>query len=142
MKSKPNKRYPGRPDYIGPKSGYFLLPFHNTLVTWMPDIFKRLTTIDCYKPLNEISWRRHCIVYVRPSELPPEVVKTGAAYKKAKAAHYKEGEGIDEYWEAYKKAREAHKKALKDHVKTLLQLLDKYVPNHIWDEEKEELVFK
>ncbi|KKM27002.1 hypothetical protein LCGC14_1579090 [marine sediment metagenome] len=122
MKSKPNKRYAGRPNYTGPKSGYFLLPFHNTLVAWMPDIFKRLDTIDRTKPTKEIPWRRHCIVYVRPGELPPGIVKPqpDAPYEKRWA---------DDYY-----------RALKDHAKPLLQLLDKYVPDHTWN--GEELVFK
>ncbi len=119
MNSKPNKRYAGRPYYTGPKSGYFLLPYHNTLVAWMPDIFERLTTIDCDKPTNEIAWRRHCIVYVKPGELPPEVVEAGVANDKDWAAH---------------------DKRVKDHAKPLLQLLDKHVPDHTWD--GEELVFK
>ena len=109
----------------------------------MADIFERLDSIDDTKPTNEIAWRRHCIVYVRPSELPPEVVKVGAweAYSKAKAAYSKASDAdYDKAWEAYNGALAAYYKALRDHAKPLLQLLNKYVPDHTWN--GEELVFK
>ena len=134
----PNKRYPGRPNYTGPKSGFFLLPFHADIVTWMPDIFSRLETIDKIKPQNEIAWRRHCMVYVRPSELPPKVATACKAYNKAlrKRLGVKGGISAAEY----NKRCAACRRALQHWVrvgivyeKLLTALLTKHVPGHTWN---------
>ncbi len=125
----PNKRYPGRPNYTGPKSGFFLLPFHAEILGRMPDIFARLETIDKTKPTNEIVWRRHCMVYVRPSELPPEVVKAYVGYIKAGGTGSGLHKALCHWWEV-----------LITHSKQLTALLAKYVPDHTWNGKK--LVFK
>ena len=122
----PNKRYPGRPNYTGPKSGFFLLPFHADLVMWRPDILARLVTIDRTKPQNEIAWRRHCIVYVRPKELPTVVVAAFVSVRKARAVSWK--------------AHVAFCEVLIIHNKPLTALLDKFVPDHTWN--GKELIFK
>ena len=128
MKPSANIRYPGRPNYTGPKSGLFLLPFHNTLIAWMPDILKRLETIDKTKSSNEIAWRRRCIVYVKPSELPSSVRKAHATREKAYAT-----------WE---KAYATWEKALKANNDHLIALLTKHVPDHTWNNKRKELIFK
>ena len=149
-----NKRYPGRPNYTGPKSGFFLLPFHSDLVMWMPDILNRLNTIYITKPRNEIARRRHCMVYVRPKELPTAVVATLAAFRKPCAAHLKAYVAYREAYAAqskdnivWEKASAAYQKAYADfsevlitHNKPLTALLTKYVRDHTWNGKK--LVFK
>ncbi len=143
----PNKRYPGRPNYTGPKSGFFLLPFHSDLVMWMSDILVRLETIDMTKPTNEIAWRRHCIVYVRPKELPTVVVaalavyrKFSVAYRKAFATRWKDDIVWKKSYAARWKAYTAFSHVLITHNKPLTGLLTKYVPDHTWN--GKELVFK
>ncbi len=135
-----NKRYPGRPNYTGPKSGFFLLPFHADLVMWMPDIFARLETIDKTKPTNEIAWRRHCMAYVRSNELPLEVTAACVAVEKANAARWRTNAPYGELNAAYSKARSLWWKVFSIHKKQLTALLTKYVPDHTWN--GKELVFK
>ena len=143
----PNKRYPGRPNYTGPKSGFFLLPFHSDLVMWMPDIFDRLNTIYMTKPQNEFAWRRHCMVYGRPKELPTVVVaalavyrKATVAYRKAFTARRKDSTVWKKSYAAQWKAYAAFSHVLITHYKPLTALLTKYVPDHTWN--GKELVFK
>ncbi|HDZ13565.1 hypothetical protein LCGC14_0601770 [marine sediment metagenome] len=131
-----NKRYPGRPNYTGPKKGYFLLPYHDTLVTRMTNIFERLDTIDRTKSKKQISWRRHCIVYVQPSKLPLKVLAACTVYWRAYIAWTKALINHRASFVAYMtrhKAGLALRKILKTHDKELTVLLTKYVPDHTWN---------
>lgn len=131
-----NKRYPGRANYTGPKSGFFLLVHHDLIVGHSHDIYERLEFIDNYKLRNERAWRRHCMVYVRPRELPAEVVEKIAAERKARSVY----DHSICAWPVYRKVYYALRTTADEYAKELEVLLTKYVPDHTWD--GEELVFK
>ena len=156
-----NTRYPGRPHYTGPKSGFFLLIHHGQLVEYSHDIFERLDYIDKMKPESERAWRRHCIVSVKLSELPLEIVvayaiwdKAYATWDKARAtwdkAHATRDKAYttrekacatrDKAYATWNKAYATWDKALRANNDHLTTLLTKHVPNHTWN--GEELVFK
>jgi hypothetical protein len=74
-----NIKFPGRPNYTGPKSGYFAFVHHGVLFEKSHDIFERLTYVDNKKPANEIDVRRWNMMYLDPV-LCPTVAKRATLY--------------------------------------------------------------
>ncbi len=145
-----NTRYPGRPGYTGPRSGYFTLIHHGRIVEYSHDIFERVAYIRTQKALSERACRLHCIVYVRPSELPAEVAKAGADLKKAyttleraRAEYYNVGVSVLIPWRRADNnlglVSFLYRKILRQHKEAVVALLTKYVPDHTWN--GHELVF-
>lgn len=62
---KRNEMFPGRPDYVGPKSGWFSLLHHaSLLVEWSDDVMERIEYIKKHKPPHEQTTRLQHIVYL------------------------------------------------------------------------------
>ena len=85
-----NKRYPGKPNYTGPKHGYFALLHHlGPIVEWSNNVMERTWYINRYKPEHERAIRLSHIVYVPPSMVPDAVRKARDKYRKASAEYFK-----------------------------------------------------
>jgi hypothetical protein len=54
---KPNKLFPGRPNYVGPKEGYFAMLHHTVLFEYGEDVMERAAYIRSHKPKNEVKVR-------------------------------------------------------------------------------------
>ena len=59
-----NHSYPGRPDYVGPKTGMFGLVHHDQLFEWSPNIVERVEYLGNNKPAHELATRLHCLVHL------------------------------------------------------------------------------
>lgn len=126
-----NTRYPGRPDYTGPKEGFFGFIHHDQLLEYSRNIDERLDYIDRFKPGHQRAWRRHCMVYLG-DVLPEKLIKVGSARIKTEDAYNKAEDAYNKAWDAYNKARHTY-------APEVLAILTKLVPDHTWDEK--ELVF-
>src|SRR3990167_8136857 len=81
-----NKLYPGLPDYVGPKSGFFtLLHHHGPPIEWSHDVMERVKYIQKDKAAHERPIRLRHIVYVQKKMIPKPVQKAEAEWQKAEA---------------------------------------------------------
>ncbi len=138
--SEPNTRYPGRPDYTGPSSGWCFAIHHGVLIEWTHDIHERLHCIDTQKDEWERAERRRQLAMMREDELPAELVQArtedvqaGAAYDQARTAYYQAGAAFVRARTAYVQAGAAYDQARVNCEPQLVALLSRYVPDHTWD---------
>jgi hypothetical protein len=59
-----NTLFPGRPDYVGPTTGWFALLHHDTLFEQSHNVNERLDYVRHNKPKNEVALRLHNMVYL------------------------------------------------------------------------------
>ena len=82
----PNRLYPGKPNYRGPKSGYFTLLHHlGPLVEWSDNVMERVEYIKSNKAAFEIPIRLRHIVFVPKKMQPKALQKAYADWRKANA---------------------------------------------------------
>ena len=60
----PNTLFPGRPDYVGPTTGWFALLHHDTLFEGSHNVNERIAYVRSNKPENEVALRLHNMVYL------------------------------------------------------------------------------
>ena len=119
-----NKLYPGLPDYVGPKSGFFTLLHHiGPPIEWSHDVMERVKYIQKDKAAHERPIRLRHIVYVQKKMIPKPVQKADVEWQKAEA----------EWQKAYAEWQKA------DAVK-LTAYLHKHIKDCRWN--GKELVFK
>ena len=117
----PNRLYPGKPNYRGPKSGYFTLLHHwGPLVEWSDNVMERVEYIKSNKAAHEIPVRLRHIVFVPQ---PKALQKADADRQKA----YADRQKADADWQ-------------KAYADKLLAYLHKHVKDCKWD--GKEIVFK
>ena len=76
-----NTLFPGRPDYIGPKSGTFGLLHHEVLCESSHDVMERVDYIKKHKPKNEVAVRLHNLIYLGGCEAATDYeAKRGPLY--------------------------------------------------------------
>ena len=145
-------RYPGRPHYTGPNSGWALLVHHGELAEWCFDFKERISYIQLVKPVSERKSRLYHLVRIKPSEVPKALRVAKAAECKARAFSDKEWRKYDtsytaghyssklwnaycKSWTAVGKTTRALKKGFAAWISTdePLALLNKHVPDHKWN---------
>ena len=149
-----NKLYPGKPNYVGPKSGFFTLLHHQgPLIEWSIDVMERVKYIRTYKSAHERPRLWH-IVYVPKKMIPKPVRKAYAKWQKASAewekvntewqkasAELAEWEKVNTEWEkAYAELEKASAEWRKADDDKLTAYLHKHVKDCKWN--GKELVFK
>ena len=153
-----NLLYPGLPNYVGPKSGYFTLLHHEgPLMEWSHNVMDRIDFIKREKSSIEVPIRlRHIVHYA--IELTPgsvqkayterqkaytERLKAEAEWQKAEAEWLKaDAEWLKADAERLKADAEwlkADAEWLKAEADKLLVYFRKHVPDHRWD--GKEIVF-
>lgn len=140
-----NHLYPGKPNYRGPKSGYFTLLHHaGELVECSDNVMERVEYIKTVKAKHEIPVRLRHIVFI-PKKMWPKGMQE--AYDKWLEAGFKWLGADSRLLEAYAKRREAENRWLKAEARwlkadadKLLAYLHKHVKNCKWN--GREIVFK
>jgi hypothetical protein len=61
---KLNKLFPGRADYVGPKTGWFGLLHHEELAEQSHDVMERVAYVKDNKPEHEVAIRLHNMIYL------------------------------------------------------------------------------
>lgn len=140
---KPNVLFPGKPHYVGPKKGFFLLLHHELLVEYSHNVKERIEYIKTEKAPHEQSTRlRHIVRVLRV----PKVLSAKMAA--ADRACYKFGlrqssKGYAAAYTALCKKRNVVSQAIAswrvDNEQTLTHYLKKHVRNCRWN--GSELVF-
>ena len=103
-----NKLFPGKPNYTGPKIGYFTLLHHQgPIVDWSNDVMERVEYINRYKPGYERAIRLSHIVHV-PTSMVHDAVQE--AYAKRQEADAKWRDAHAKWQEADAKCRDAYAK--------------------------------
>ena len=59
-----NTMFPGRPRYVGPKTGIFGLLHHTGLCESSHDVMERVAYVKKHKPKREIKIRLHKMIYL------------------------------------------------------------------------------
>ncbi len=83
---------------------------HDVLAEWCYSYEERAAYIKAYKPAFEVSLRLRLLQPVK-GQLPPAVIKAGAAYEEAQAVYEKVGAAYEEAQAAYEEAKAAYEKA-------------------------------
>lgn len=63
-----NTLFPGRPNYVGPRRGFFGMLHHGRLVEFSYNVMERVVYVNRNKPPNEVSIRLHNMIYIGPAE--------------------------------------------------------------------------
>ena len=125
-----NLLYPGLPNYVGPKSGYFTLLHHEgPLMEWSHNVMDRIDFIKREKSSIEVPIRLRHIVHYAIELTPGSVQKAEAERQKA----YTERLKAEAEWQ------KAEAEWLKAEADKLLVYFRKQVPDHRWD--GKEIVF-
>ena len=66
--SEENKRFPGRPNYTGPTTGWFGLLHHDLLYEESDNVMERVSYVKKYKPDAEVAIRLHNMIWIDPVE--------------------------------------------------------------------------
>ena len=103
-----NRLYPGKPNYRGPKSGYFTLLHHEgPLMEWSANVMERVAYIKTDKHSDERPLRLRHIVFV-PKKMQPQAVRD--AYAKWQDAYAKSQDADAKWQDAYAKSQDAYAK--------------------------------
>ena len=79
-----NTLFPGRPDYVGPASGWFAMLHHDSdFVEWSKDVMERVEYVQSRKPANEIAVRLHNMIYVGDCPAVAEICAIGDDQRRA-----------------------------------------------------------
>ena len=126
MRLKPNKLFPGLPNYSGPTKGIFGLLHHDRAIEFSANVMERVLYVRQTKPADEQPTRLRAIVYIAPELLPADYAKAWADWDKARADWAKT-------WADYAKARADWDNAWMDCAPEITALLHKLVPNCPWN---------
>ena len=74
-----NTLFPGRPDYVGPKSGMFAFLHHEILCEPSDNVMERVDYVRHHKPPAEIETRLHHMMFL-DAALCPAVAKRAPLY--------------------------------------------------------------
>src|SRR3990167_2950487 len=126
-----NKLYPGLPDYVGPKSGFFtLLHHHGPPIEWSHDVMERVKYIQKDKAAHERPIRLRHIVYVPKKMIPKPVQKAYAKWQKAYAKWQKARAELEKAYAKWQKARAELEKAYAKWQKARAELEKAYAKWH------------
>ena len=68
-----NTLFPGRPDYVGPTSGWFGLMHHQILCEKSHNVMERVEYVKTRKPAREIATRLHNMIYLGGCEIVAKI---------------------------------------------------------------------
>ena len=154
-----NNLYPGLPDYLGPKAGYFTLLHHKgPLVEWSHDVMEHIGFIKEEKASTEVPIRLRHIVHYSTKLMPDYVQKASAERQKAyterqkalaewQKTHAERQKAYTERQKAYAERQKAyiecHKASIecqkaeakwqKAEAKKILVYLRKHIPDCRWN---------
>jgi hypothetical protein len=132
-----NRLYPGKPDYRGPKKGYFTLLHHGgPLLEWSDDVMERIAYIIAGKPERERAIRLQHIVFFPKKLWGKKLQKAYAEWQKAYAEWRKAAAEWQKAAAEWQKAAAERQKAYADKI---LAYLKKHVKDCRWN--GTELVF-
>ena len=83
-----NTLFPGRPDYIGPTSGWFGLLHHQILFEKSHSVMERVEYVKARKPALEIATRLHNMIYLGGCEATAKLAPLDADYDAKLATLY------------------------------------------------------
>ena len=139
-----NKLFPGRPNYVGPKSGPFALLHHSELWEWSHDVTERVDYVQREKPEHEQKIRLHNMIYLGGCAVFKG--KAGADWNKAWVDWNKAGVDWNKAGVDLSKARVDWNKAEANWNKVnpnadakILAYIKKHIPNCAWG--GKELIF-
>ena len=119
----PNTLFPGRPDYVGPTTGWFCLLHHTMLYEHSHDVMERVEYVKSKKPRHEVATRLHNMIY-----LPVEfAMKRAALY----ADYSAKIDALDDDDDAKRAPVNAE----------ILAYIRAHIPDCAWDEINQTLIF-
>ena len=148
-----NKLFPGRENYTGPITGYFVLLHHDRLFEHSHNVMERVAHIKRGKPAREIATRLHNMLYlpfVTASYFADYKAKCATLYADYKArrapldADYKAGRApLYADYKARRAPLDADYEARCDTLDAeILTYIRSHIPDCAWDEKKGQLEFK
>lgn len=142
-----NDKFPGRPNYTGPRMGWFGLLHHDELFEYSNNVVERIGYVIREKPKKEIEVRLNNMIYIDFRDISSKLFKAWGTLDKARNEWYKaqgnEAE-LEKAMAKLEKAREEWDTTLGkwDTEPEILNYIKKYNPECAWDEEKREMIFE
>lgn len=124
----PNRLFPGRPNYVGPKTGYFAFLHHQQLFeeSTQRDVAARVNYVRSQKPSNEKPRRLHQMMCLNKCTHVKALVMLQKIVTMLHPFGYETRRPAEQ---AYERLREKMRQPVLEYVKT-------YIPDVVWNEEQ------